>query len=86
MATATSWISKQPDRCGGDACVRETRIPVWGLVRFRQLGLTDAELLKSYPTLSPEDLHAAWDYAATHVAEIEQSIRENEQGEEGFVE
>lgn len=32
MTTTASWISKKPGRCGGDACVRETRIPVWGLV------------------------------------------------------
>ena len=30
MAVTASWISKKPDRCGGDACVRDTRITVWG--------------------------------------------------------
>src|SRR6516164_3303067 len=35
---AASWVQKTPDVCGGDACIRRTRIPVWLLVRHRQLG------------------------------------------------
>lgn len=86
MSTSTSWISKKPDRCGGDACVRDTRIPVWGLVRDRQLGATNEVILRSYLSLTPADLEAAFAYAATHVEEIETAIRENEEGEEGLVE
>ncbi len=86
MTTATSWVSKKPDRCGGDACVRDSRIPVWGLVRDRQLGATDEVILGAYPTLTPADLEAAFAYAASHVEEIETAIRENEEGEEGLVE
>ncbi len=59
MGTATSWVSKEPGRCGGEACVRETRIPVWGLVNLRRLGATDDELLRAYPSLAPADLEAA---------------------------
>lgn len=86
MTTSTSWISKKLDRCGGDACVRDTRIPVWGIVRDRQLGATDEVILRSYPSLMPADLEAAFAYAATHIEEIETAIRENEEGEEGLVE
>lgn len=86
MTTTTSWISKKPNRCGGDACVRDSRIPVWGLVRDRQLGATDETILRSYPALTPADLEAAFAYAASHAKEIETSIRENEEGEEGLVE
>jgi len=28
MTPTASWISKKPDRGGGDACVRDTRVPV----------------------------------------------------------
>jgi uncharacterized protein (DUF433 family) len=86
MTTTTSWISKKPDRCGGDACVRDTRITVWGLVRDRQLGLSDAGILQNIQGLTPADLQAAWEYAEAHIDEIEQAIRENEEGEEGLVE
>jgi uncharacterized protein (DUF433 family) len=78
MATAASWISKKPDRCGGDACVRDTRIPVWGLVEYRRLGVDDAGLLRKYPGLTPDDLAAAWEYAAAHADEIERALWENE--------
>lgn len=86
MTTATSWISKKPDRCGGDACVRDSRIPVWVLVGYRQFGVSDEELLRYYPTLTLADLETAFAYAASHAEEIETAIRENEESEEGLVE
>ena len=45
MSTAASWISKKVGRCGGDACIRDTRITVWGLVSQRRLGMSDKEIL-----------------------------------------
>ncbi len=86
MTVTASWISKKPDRCGGDACVRDTRITVWGLVAYRRLGLSDAEILRAVQGLTPADLEAAWEYAAANAEEIDRAIRENEEGEEGFVE
>jgi uncharacterized protein (DUF433 family) len=86
MTMTASWISKKPDRCGGDACIRETRIPVWVLVNYRRLGASDADVLRPYPGLTPADLEAAWEYAAANLAEIDRAIRENEEGAAGFVE
>ena len=86
MAATASWISKNADRCGGDACIRETRIPVWVLVGYRRLGSSDTEILQWYPGLTPADLEAAWEYADANAEEIDRLIRENEAGEEGFVE
>jgi len=65
--------------CGGEPCVVRTRIPVWVLVRARQVGTTEADLLRSYPTLRAEDLANAWAYYRVHHDEIEQQIRENEE-------
>lgn len=79
-------ISKEADRCGGDACIRDSRIPVWVLVNYRRLGGSDANLLRDYPSLTSADLEAAWRYAAAHEEEIDRAIRENEEGEEGIVE
>ena len=31
LRTEHSWIQKNPDVCGGDACIRNTRVPVWAL-------------------------------------------------------
>jgi uncharacterized protein (DUF433 family) len=86
MTTTASWVSKQPGRCRGDACVRDSRITVWGLVAYRRLGMPDAEILRAVQGLTPADLEAAWEYAAANPEEIDHAIRENEAGEEGFVE
>lgn len=80
MAPRVSWIAKQLDRCGGEACVRDTRITVWGLVEWRRLGLSDEAILQSIqsiPSLTAADVQAAWAYAVDHPEEIDQAIREN---------
>jgi uncharacterized protein (DUF433 family) len=84
MTPTTSWISKKADRCGGAACIRDRRIPVWGLVAYRQQGATDEFILQSYQTLTQADLDAAWAYYADNKDEIDRAIRENQQGEEGM--
>jgi uncharacterized protein (DUF433 family) len=84
--TRAAWIEKRSDRCGGDACIRDTRIPVWVLVNYRRLRGSDAELLRDYPSLTAADLEAAWRYYKGHEEEIDRAIRENEEGEEGLVE
>nr|MDO8117321.1 DUF433 domain-containing protein [Candidatus Sigynarchaeota archaeon] len=74
-------IDMNPRTCGGEACIIRTRIPVWLLVRARQLGTDDADLLKAYPTLRAEDLANAWAYYSYHREEIEHQILENEADE-----
>lgn len=61
-----------------EPCIARTRIPVWALVRTRQLGASDAELLRSYPRLNAEDLVYAWGYYESHREEIDRQIRDNE--------
>jgi uncharacterized protein (DUF433 family) len=81
-----SWISSKPDRCGGDACIRDSRITVWGLVAYRRLGMSDPEIMHAVPGLTAADLEAAWEYAAAHAVEIDEAIRVNQEGADGFVE
>jgi len=78
LADAFPGIDSTPDVLGGEARIVRTRIPVWVLVQARRLGATEAELLRSYPTLRAEDLTNAWAYARAHYDEIEQQILENE--------
>jgi uncharacterized protein (DUF433 family) len=82
MATHTSneksWVQKTPGVCGGRACIRNTRITVWGLVNLRRLGAKDTQILESIVGLTPDDLQAAWDYYRQNGAEIDEDIRENE--------
>jgi len=43
------------------------------------MGASEADLLRSYPTLWAEDLANAWAYYRAYRDEIEQQIRENEE-------
>jgi uncharacterized protein (DUF433 family) len=65
------------DVCGGEARIVRTRIPVWVLERARRLGVSEAELLRSYPSLRAEDLANAWTYARAHREEMDRNIAEN---------
>ena len=80
MATTTNLITKQPGRCGGDACIRDTRITVWGLVEWRRLGRSDEWIRDSVEGLNQADLDAAWQYYSTHREEIDEAIRQNAEG------
>ena len=79
LGDAFPGIDSNPNVCGGEPCIVRTRIPVWLLLRARDLGASEANLLLSYPTLRTEDLANAWAYARAHRAEIEQQIRDNEE-------
>lgn len=75
-STRESLIQKTPGVCGGHARVRETRVPVWTLVSFRQQGASNDELLRNYPGLNEQDLEAAWSYYTQHAKEIDVVIAE----------
>lgn len=72
-----SRINRTPGVCGGDACIGDTRIAVWMLEEARRLGVSNAELLEDYPSLTPADLAAAWEHVRRHPSEVERVIREN---------
>ena len=71
-------IDSDPAICGGEPCIVRTRIPVWLLVQLHRMGMSEAELLRNYPTLRAEDLANAWSYERQHREEIEQQIVDNE--------
>jgi uncharacterized protein (DUF433 family) len=70
-----SPIRSTPEVMGGDACVRDTRIPVWGLVQYRREGLSVAAILEAFPDLTVVDLMSAWDYYGQHQDEVEEQER-----------
>lgn len=57
-------ITVAPDICHGKACIRGTRIMVSVILDNLAEGIDAAEILKSYPTLEMDDVHAAIAYAA----------------------
>jgi uncharacterized protein (DUF433 family) len=78
LGDATPGIDADPAVCGGEARIVRTRVPVWVLVQARRLGVSEAELLSSYPTLRAEDLANAWAYYRSHRDEIDAQIADNE--------
>jgi uncharacterized protein (DUF433 family) len=56
---------------GGKPCIRGMRVTVGTIVGLLAAGRTEAEILKAYPYLEPEDLRAALAYAAWRAEEME---------------
>ena len=56
-------ISISPKICHGKPCIKGTRIMVSIILDNLTAGLSREEILKSYPTLQPEDIDAALAYA-----------------------
>lgn len=57
-------ITVDPEVCHGAACIAGTRIPVSVILDNLASGLSRQDVLKSYPSLSPDDIDAALAYAA----------------------
>jgi uncharacterized protein (DUF433 family) len=72
-------VESTPGLCGGEPCIVRTRIPVWVVEQMRRQGVSEADILRSYPTLRAEDLASAWAYVRVHRSEIEKQIQENEE-------
>ena len=58
------YITVDPNVCHGKACINGTRIMVSVILDNLAAGLTTEEILRSYPSLSREAIHAAIAYAA----------------------
>lgn len=81
MKTPGQGINKTPGVMGGEACIRDTRIPVWLLVSYRRLGLSEAKLLENHPTLTATDLVNAWSYDTANPDEIDRAIDRQDEDE-----
>ena len=64
-------ITVNPMQMGGVPCIRGLRIPVSTVVGMVADGMSEAEILKSYPDLVREDIPEALRYAAVAVSERE---------------
>lgn len=57
-------VANDPDVCHGTAIIRGTRIPVTVILDSVAAGLSDAEIIDHYPSLTPEGIRAAAAYGA----------------------
>ena len=63
----TDWrhhLHSDPNICAGQLCAKGTRVLVTNILDSLAEGATQTEILRSYPTLSPEHIQAALAYAA----------------------
>lgn len=59
-----NYITVDPAICHGSACIKGTRIMVSVVLDNLVAGLSPDEIIKSYPSLTPEAIRAAMAYAA----------------------
>jgi uncharacterized protein (DUF433 family) len=59
-----SLITVDPRIAHGQACIKGTRIPVSVILDCFAAGMSDAEILTEYPTLTVDALRAAASYGA----------------------
>lgn len=86
MATTTSTIyahiTKEPEVCGGKACIDGTRIRVMDIVALEREGYVPEKMLGVFAVpLTLGQVHAALAYYYDHRDEIEASFAEQERGE-----
>ena len=58
------YITVDPAICHGRACIKGTRVMVSVVLDNLAAGLNVSEIVKSYPSLTPEAVQAAMAYAA----------------------
>lgn len=63
-------ISIDSNICHGQACIKNTRIPVHQIVHMLANGDTIENLLEAYPTIKRDDILACLDYAAELTEEL----------------
>jgi uncharacterized protein (DUF433 family) len=57
-------VASDPKVCGGEPCIRGTRIHVAVILDSLAEGLSPAEIVDHYPPLTEQDVRAAIAYAA----------------------
>ena len=57
-------VAVDPNVCAGRPFIRGTRICITIILDALSLGLSPEEVIEHYPSLEPDDLHAALAYAS----------------------
>lgn len=57
-------ITIEPGKRGGKPCIRGLRITVYDVLEYLASGMTEEEILKDFPDLTLEDIHACIAFAA----------------------
>jgi uncharacterized protein (DUF433 family) len=64
MVDWKEYVMVDPLICHGQACIKGTRVMVSVILDNLAAGLTEKEIIQSYPSIGPEAIQAAMAYAA----------------------
>ena len=59
------YIVANPRICRGKPTFKGTRIMVWQILEMLATGDTERDIIDAFPSLKPEHIHAALDYASS---------------------
>jgi len=59
-----SIITIEPGKRSGQPCIRGMRITVSDVLSYLASGMSEAEVIRDFPELTPEDIRACLAYAA----------------------
>ena len=57
-------ITVEPGKRSGKPCIRGMRITVSDVLEYLASGMTEADILRDFPELTPDDIHACLAFAA----------------------
>ena len=64
MTNYRDIITIEPGKRGRRPCIRGMRITVYDVLDYLASGMTQEEILRDFPYLTAEDIHACLSYAA----------------------
>ena len=64
MINYHDYITIEPGKRSGKACIRGMRITVYDVLSYLAAGMTTEEILEDFPELTKEDILACLAYAA----------------------
>lgn len=80
LPTISEHIGVRPGYCGGKPHILGHRIKVEHVAIWHEkMGMSPAEIVEHYPTITLSDVHAALAYYYDHRDEIEADIREGDE-------
>ena len=70
MKELSSYISIDPGIRFGKPCIKNTRIAISDILQWLASGMTHAEILEDYPSLTEDHIRAALTFAANRESMI----------------
>ena len=67
-------ITIEPGKRSGKPCIRGMRITVADVLEYLASGMTEAEILRDFPELTTDDIHACLAFAAEREKKLVMAI------------